>query len=212
MIVCIENIELMLTNYKKIWLFPFFLIWLTCTNPFSLREAEPPLDISGSDQRLQLQLNPDSLMFKMQLAFKEKDNQLYQDLFARESIDSVSYTFKAGYYYLDRLNNWTLQDEFGYFDNLIKDKNILTLQLELNKSKEWVTVSNDPDSLQSQYFYKITLKENNIVQVYSGDALFKIYRASDSYYRIYYWEDIINSANEADSSWSALKARFRINE
>jgi hypothetical protein len=189
------------------------MVFLSCTNPFQLRDAEEP-DITPIDNsRFFYQLNPDSLIFKMELAFQQKDNQYYEDLFPGLGSDSVLFRFEPVPFFLDRLSNWTLTDEIGYFENLVKSTNIQSLSLSMKKIQEWITVQENPDTLQAQFEYNIELTVSpNLKRNYRGTAFFKIYRGSDSYYRIFYWKDLPLSDTESDSSWSALKAEYRINE
>ncbi|GAB4188179.1 MAG: hypothetical protein Kow00108_24900 [Calditrichia bacterium] len=197
---------------KYIYIFTAVLLFgLSCTNPFSLRDPEAPGG-NSNDQRLELQLNPDSLMSKLKLAFLEKNNQLYSDLFASGVIDSVYFMFKPTAYWTERFVNWDYTDETIYFDNMVKQKSIGSISIKMASKTEWFTFTTSPDSLQARYEYHIQIQENNSYSHYRGESIFKIYRANDSYYRIYYWEDLVLNDQSSDSTWSALKTRFRINE
>lgn len=185
-------------------LWSIIILAVACTNPFSTREAEKP-DIP-QNQDLTLQLDPDSLIKKMELAFSQKQKESYADLFIDDQPGSISFTFLPQQTYLDLLSNWTLLDEEDYFNHILQS-DVISLKLDMNRIVDWLPVSDNPDTLQASYNYSIQLNFNDHSENYVGESLFKIVK--EQYYYIFSWTDYAFNDASTDSTWSKLKYDYR---
>ncbi|RMG64877.1 MAG: hypothetical protein D6715_09050, partial [Calditrichaeota bacterium] len=92
---------------------------LACTNPFSVRSAQPPRASNQPQDTNRLQTDPDSLFKKLQLAFQTRNINFYRECLADSNQVGRDFRFIPEQNERDRLRGWTLQDEFTYFSNLI---------------------------------------------------------------------------------------------
>ena len=184
---------------------------LHCTNPFSTRTPEEPDLGSGtgiSDNSLQT--DPNRILEKIQQSFEMKDSRAYRACFADVSLIGVGFSFIAEDTEMPRLTDWTLDDEELYFNNLISSATVDFAVIPENPIP--TPVSNSPDTLQLDYEYIITarqLRANS--ERYKGRSIMRILKSSDELWYIYEWHDLrVSRDSQTDSTWSTLKANFRI--
>jgi hypothetical protein len=181
----------------------FVILFLSCTNPFSTRNPEEPTNRPQLVSNLQN--NPDSLLVKLQHAFRDENINFYMDCLA----DS-HYTFIPEQNEAPRIPQWTLQDEFNYFNRLINNNDIKKIILQIYNVQTWNLIGASQDTLQSQFNYEIEVNiKANEREIYQGESIFKIFRSQQSLWYIYYWEDLENNSDETDSTWSTLKVNYR---
>ncbi len=184
---------------------------LHCTNPFSTRSPEEPDLGSGtgiSDNSLQT--DPNRILEKIQQAFEMKDSRAYRACFADASLIGVEFSFIAEDTEMPRLTNWTLDDEERYFNNLVSITSVDFLVSPENPIP--TPVSNSPDTLQLDYEYLITTKQLRAnSERYKGRSIMRILKFTDELWYIYEWHDLrVSRDSQTDSTWSTLKANFRI--
>jgi len=196
----------------------FYIIFITCaavlsqcTNPFSTRTPEEPDLRRGtgiSDNSLQT--DPNRILEKIEQAFEMKDSRAYRACFADKSLVGVEFSFIAEDTELPRLPDWTLDDEERYFNNLVSSATVDFAVIP--ESPIPTPVSNSPDTLQLDYEYVISvaqLRASN--ERYTGRSIMRILKAPDELWYIYEWHDLrVSRASQTDSTWSTLKANFRI--
>ena len=181
--------------------------FLRCTNPFTTRDAEKPGQDFTNSQSLTMQLEPDSLIKKMETAFLLREKTYYTELFTTNTIAGQQrFTFipqennNTGYF-----DQWDLTDEQKYFSDIVDNPGLVSLSLNLSPNPAesgWVQINDESaDSLRGSFYYTITVNITNEVRRYSGEARFKIIK--DQYYTIYHWQDL--AVTNYDSTWSTLK-------
>ncbi len=189
------------------WWILAMLFWGGCTNPFHTRSAETP-DSSSDGLLLAMQLEPDSLMRKMELAFERKEPQYYNELFYDSYAGTGEYTFVPQELYQEVLTGWSKEDENIYFSNIIIQPDLVSVSLELNKKTDWIPVFDNPDSLEATYNYSVRLKYAADIRYYSGQSVFRVVKEQNYY--LYYWKDLALTESNPDSTWSSLKYKFRV--
>ena len=191
----------------SLFLFYLGIIALNCTNPFSTRKAAIPEQNFNNSQLLTMQLEPDSLIKKMEMAFSLQNKTYYNELFTPNSIDGENlFTFlpqeinNTGYF-----DNWGIIEEQKYFSDIVDNTGLLSLSLKLNRNPaepDWTPVNiGSTDSLRCSFYYDIKINISGNIKYYSGEAKFEI--AKEQYYTIYFWQDL--AITNLDSTWSTLK-------
>lgn len=182
-----------------------------CTNPFSTRTPEEPDLGNGtgiSDNSLQT--DPNRVLEKIEQAFEMKDSRAYRACFADESFIGIGFSFIAEDTEMPRLTDWTLDDEERYFNNLVSSATVDFAVIP--ESPIPTPVSNSPDTLQLDYEYVISVTQLRAsIERYKGRSIMRILKAPDELWYIYEWHDLrVSRASQSDSTWSTLKANFRI--
>lgn len=185
------------------------LLW-ACTNPFTVRDAQPPRASNQPQDTNRLQTDPDSLFKKLQLAFETRNINFYRECLADSNQVGRTFRFVPEQNERDRLRGWSLQDESTYFSNLINQADLKSIQLTLSDKVSSGAPVSTTDTLQFQYRYKIELRFSNRREVYRGRANFDVLRSPLSLWYIFRWEDLPLSGEHSDSTWSTLKAIYRI--
>ncbi|RMF61933.1 MAG: hypothetical protein D6748_00570 [Calditrichaeota bacterium] len=197
---------------KYIWmtLILFFFLFSSCTNPFSTRIPDEP-DL-GSDPigTRSLQTNPDSLLSKIQLAFRNRDPQSYAECLADSLNLGTAFSFKPEKDEAYRFFNWQREDEIIYFTNFVNTQDLLTLNITYSEVNPWTTISaTTQDTLQTSFSYQILAKFRTKSEYYQGRTILRIFKSSAELWYIYQWEDFKLRSAATDSTWSTLKANYR---
>ncbi|MEN8193407.1 MAG: hypothetical protein ABFS12_11365 [Bacteroidota bacterium] len=146
----------------------------------------------------------DILFSNLKNSLQEKVLENYMACFVDQSFIGVPFVFYASSDAIAKfptLNDWNLDSERQYFNNLInsttpKTPIILNLQNEIKNAMG--------DSAVFQYDYILTLSptNENIPSVFKGNLKFFIYLDSRNQWAIGRWEDI---ALDENPTWSELK-------
>ncbi len=193
---------------KKIW-YIFLVFLVACTNPFTTRTPEKPTSSPGVKPANSLQTSPDSLFSKLKYAFRDRNVNYYLECLADVNTTHLPFTFVPQQNESYRLVAWTRQDEYNYFNRLISNKELDHITLQIYNLRPWNTVGASQDTLQTRFNYEIKLDFKTRREYYRGESVFKILRSDQSLWYIFYWEDLALTADQADSTWSTLKANYR---
>ncbi|MBN1407437.1 MAG: hypothetical protein JW956_06600, partial [Calditrichaceae bacterium] len=102
-------------RFQKYLLF-IMLLFTYCTNPFSTRDPEKP--DSGSEV-YDNTTQPEIVMENLIKAIQEKKVNEYKKVFASETLGHT-FTFEPEPSLVENfINNWTIQEEESYFNNLV---------------------------------------------------------------------------------------------
>ncbi len=186
-----------------------FLFW-KCTNPFSIRTAEPPILTGEKQLSKNLQNHPDSLLAKLRYAFLQKNSIYYQECLADSQEVGKNFVFVPEKNESFRFTNWSRQDEINYFSNLINQNDLDRIEIEFYDHAEWNAAPTSTDTLSTQFAYRINLIFRKRVETYQGRTVMKILRSTLSQWYIYHWEDF-HPGREEQATWSTLKADYRYN-
>ncbi len=180
-----------------------------CTNPFTTRTPEAPEGDNTLSRNLQT--DPNTILTKIQQSFQQRDTQNYFDCLA----DTVQ--FRNGFNFVpeqaeaDRLNNWQREEERTYFFNLINADELDRLQVDILEQTFPAPVTTSPDTLEMDFAYLITVKFRTKTERYQGRSILKILKSTGELWFVYEWLDLQDTDGDvSDSTWSTLKANYRI--
>jgi len=196
---------------KKIASYFIFLGLLVsgCTNPFSLRTPEPPILDSGQNV-LNLQSDPDSLLKKMIVAFKERNSTYYLETLASPETTGRTFVFVPEKSESYRFSGWNRTEEGNYFFNLINQPDLKGLTLRLFNPESWRQAPTSVDTLSTNISYEIVVQKITHTERYVGRAAFTVIRNSFSQWYIWRWEDFKLRDEQTENTWSTLKANYRV--
>jgi hypothetical protein len=189
---------------------------LTCTNPFSTREPEPP-DTTGNIQGFEDARDTDQLLNNFERAIEEKNITEYINCFANPDVGhqkSFRFVPEPGLvdYFLDP---WSLRDEENYFRKMTEEQRVDFPRLTFNTLDEPVfqplNLAAPDDSMETNIFrYQLTVAEVDTQKIYTGQMKLRVFqsRSTDSNWYIYHWNDYAIDEN-FESSWSFLKFENR---
>ncbi len=185
-------------------------VLLYCTNPFSTREPEPP-DFGNDFPRSLLQTDPDSVLSKIQRAFRTRNAQMYKECLAAPEITDTLFRFIPERDEAPRLLNWTLEDEFTYFTNLANDEDVKSVNIDFTERKSFTEVPSRPDLREGPFNYRIILLLNSDPnpQIYRGRSNLRLIKASNELWYIFEWQDFKIEGENSGNTWSTLKANYR---
>ncbi len=171
---------------------------------FSTREPELPTAASNSQIPAS---TPDILFgnFKTSIEAKILDN--YLSCFADPSFSTKKFAFvasAAAAVQFPVLNNWGIEAERQYFNNL-KTISLAGNSITLSLTNKVNTPLGDSSIYQVDYALNVITKDQSITGDYKGTAQFKIYLDRRNQWVIGTWEDIRKSEQK---SWSDLKGRL----
>ncbi len=181
---------------------------MACANPFSTRSPETP-NLGNDVSDNSLQTDPNRILEKIQQSFDLKDARSYRACFAEVALVGQAYLYISENSEAARLINWGVDDEENYFFNLTSDGDVV---LQFTPEKPLPTpVSTSPDTLQLDFEYEIAVIFQQRAEHYRGRSVLKIFKAGDERWYIFEWRDLLKqSSTIADSSWSTLRANYRI--
>lgn len=191
------------------------LLLLGCTNPFSVRNAEPP-DITSDSEFYSDATHPDTVFSNFKKSIENRNIPAYMNVFISNVFtEPHAFHFEPEQYFQnDFIQKWTREDEQNYFSRL---KNAGTgdfpkLNLLFNNKLELrpLVSGSDNDSLQTnslEYQFEVNFGDSLIT--YSGVADFKLFKSQNNQlWYIYYWRD--NAINkEYQSTWTYLKTQYK---
>lgn len=171
---------------KKICFILTAVFLLGCTNPFSTRTPEKPASNQQPQAVNSLQTNPDSLLAKMQYAFRDKNVNYYLECLADADIVQTRFVFVPQQNESYRLNAWSRQDEYNYFNRLTNNNAIQTIILQIFNVRDWTLIGAGQDTMQTRFDYEIELNFKTRREYYRGQSIFKIVRSAQSLWYVSY--------------------------
>ena len=179
-----------------------------CANPFSTRTPEEPDLDSTQPTSFNLQNDPNTLLAKIQQTYEFKDSKSYKDCFANQAIVPGGFLFIPDQNEASRLANWTLEDEERYFTNLV---NKFEVTFDFNPDEAVPQpIPGTSDTMLLEFDYTITASaERQQPERYQGRSIMRLLKTPQEIWFIYRWIDL-QEVSVSDSTWSTLKANFRI--
>ena len=183
----------------------FILLICQCTNPFNARTPEPP-DIGTRAVNFGVQTSPDSLMAKLQRAFRPDGATAYIECIS----DSFEYIPEQDA--LDRLRLWTRSSEEQYFRSFINAENLQQATLEYIDVGLLLTPDPvSPNIFKAEFNYAIVAEFNQSTRRYQGRSIMSIVKSENTeLWFIRRWEDFKIDAGQADNTWSTLRAEYQL--
>ena len=168
-------------------------------------DTRTPEKPSDSQNSYTAATTPEILFQNLKDSFKDKVVENYLACFVDTLTLDKDYIFipaaNASSQY-PILNNWNLNAEKQYFNNL-KVSTSENAPITLNLTSESKNLLGD--SAVFQYDYELTVNTEGSENVYSGISTFKILQDSRNQWVIVEWED---SKNEDKPTWSKLKGEY----
>ena len=179
-----------------------------CTNPFSTRTPEDPDLSSTQPTSFNLQNDPNTLLAKIQQTYEFKDSKSYKDCFANPSVFPGGFLFIPDQNEASRLTNWILDDEERYFTNLVNKFDVV---FDFNPEQAVPQpIPGTSDTMLLEFDYIITASDGILgTERYEGRSVMRLLKTPQEIWFIYRWLDL-QEASKSDSTWSTLKANFRI--
>ncbi len=181
---------------------------MACENPFATRKPEPP--VTSQSSWIQ-PTSPNYVLINLKNAIEEKNKTNYLRCLADTSVSSKEFRYipesavaaaNPGVF-----NRWNKEAEANYINQLYsylpKDSSIT---VTFNRYREDNTLQDSLITIQN-YVLKMhdRCDEDNCLQVFAGQAEFRMIRTQDDLWYIFNWNDTSTS----DSlTWSDHKARF----
>jgi len=185
------------------------LFIISCTNPFSVRDAEPPDILNNSDTYERPTLS-ETVLTNLRYALTQKNSTNYEKCFVDEN-NSSNFVYK--FLHDQRIegslfNDWSLTDEIQYFSNINKSDTLKSINLSFSDSLKFRPVLTHPDSVLTNFNYDLLLVFKESSFLYKGQSTIKLVKDNNSLWAIYFWEDRPTIDNY-ENSWSKLKLKFR---
>lgn len=180
----------------------FALLTFQACDIFDSREPESPSETKSS---YRVPVEPSDVIENLKNSFKDKNSNDY-----RKNFSSGSPLVDRNFYFVPSSNvltvfptDWTLAEEFQYFNNLVI-RVPETIPIQLTFSQEEYELQADSAIYSAAYSISVPV-QNSIPVIYEGNLRFIMTTDINSAWVIYYWEDI---ANQTIKSWSNLKVEF----
>jgi hypothetical protein len=174
---------------------------VTSCDLFTTRSPEEP---AGTSSGVVSAYDPETLFENMQSALEDGIVENYMACFVDDSYLNVDYVFtpaSGAITNYPNLNNWNLQAEKEYFNDLISK-----LKSGTDISFDYTITQKDYNQVYYEYVvdYTISFQSSSLSGDYQGTSRFKIYKDSRSQCVIVEWQDI---KKDNYDSWSDLKGR-----
>jgi hypothetical protein len=194
---------------KRVNVIILFVLAAGCENPFTTREPEPPEQNSSN---FIPPTTPEIVFANLKIAIQERNVENYIRSFVDTSRSSKSFTLipdqgvaatNPGIF-----QNWRLEDERRYITQLLQvtpSDSIRNLRfIEESRSE---TASTASFTQSYELILRHTRQTSNIPTEFRGQSRFMLEKDQSGDWAIYRWEDF--ATNDADPSWSELKAFFQ---
>ena len=184
------------------------IIFMSCTNPFTTREAEIP-SISDRSDIFDPPVAANIVLSNFRYSLIQKNISNYMRCFVDPELAYLlTYRFVPDpTSEIDKFRDWDLQSEQNYITTVFSQSN--DLSLEYIEQPQFSNISQSEDSVVTDFFrYDLRVNFDNGPQIYSGLARMKLVKNVNAMWSIYYWEDISETGNN-QQSWSYLKANFK---
>lgn len=183
------------------------LLVSSCTNPFTVRDAEPPTDNSDTFENPTL---AETVLLNLRFAMMQENVTNYEQCFIGDHNSSNhKYRFiNDPRIENERFKNWTANDEKQYLSTIINSDSLKSISLTYLDSLSYKSISTVPDSVWTSFNYYLGITFNDSTYKYKGHSKIKLVKDENSLWSIYYWEDIPNAENYLNT-WSILKLKFQ---
>jgi hypothetical protein len=195
--------------HSKIFLI-IVLFSMSCTNPFSVRNAEQP-NISDNSDTFENPTLSETVLTNLRYAIIQENVSNYERCFV-DANDSSIHKFK--FIHDQRIENvrfedWSLNDEKQYLSTIINSDTLKSINLTYSNLLPHQPITTQLDSVWTGFDYYISVTFNESFFDYKGQSIIKLVNnKNNGTWAIYYWEDL-PAADNYENSWSILKLKFR---
>jgi hypothetical protein len=195
-------------NIKNI-IVSFTIFCISCTNPFAVREPEPPSPTENSDT-YERPTRSETVLLNLRFALIQENIGNYEKCFV-DANNSTNFTYR--FLHDQRIESgllmdWSLIDEIQYLSNIINGDSLRSINLNYLDSLSYKSISTFPDSVWTSFDYELVVSFTDSSYLYKGQSIIKLVKDMNSLWSIYYWEDRPSGDNYSNS-WSFLKMKFR---
>jgi hypothetical protein len=178
------------------------ILYLSGCDFFDTRNPESPTN-TKSDYRVPVE--PSDVIQNIISAFKDRNANDYKKNFASGPplINREFFFVPSGNVLTSFPENWTVNQEFQYFNNLIT-RTSQDIPINLTFSNELYDLRVDSAIYSADYSISVPVT-NSEPKIYSGSLKFTMMTDINSAWTIYFWEDIARSGAK---SWSELKIEY----
>ena len=184
------------------------LIIISCTNPFSVRDAELP-DISDNSDIFENPTLSETVLSNLRYAMTQENVSNYERCFV-DANNSSNYKFRFIHdqrIVSERFEGWTLNDERQYLSTIINADTLKSINLTYSNLLSHQQISTHPDSVWTGFEYYISINFDDSFFDYKGQSIVKLVKDVNGTWSIYYWEDLPATDND-ENSWSRLKLKY----
>ena len=194
---------------KVVTIFAILLVFvISCTNPFSVRNAEEPKIIDDSDT-FETPLSHEKVLTNLLFAINEQNPVNYKKCFVNNAAQtSFIYRFIHDLNIESGLLDWDVNKESQYLENLIATDSLRSINLVYSNTLIYNNITTSIDSVRTEIDYLLTVSFRNSTIVYQGQSTIKLIKDQVSLWYIYYWEDR-PAVNSPYKTWSFLKQEYQ---
>lgn len=186
------------------------LIIISCTNPFSVRDAEPP-DISDNSDTFENPTLSETVLSNLRYAMIQENVSNYERCFV-DANNSSNHKYKFIHdqrIVNERFEDWALDDEIRYLSTIINSDTLKSINLAYSNLLSPQQITTHPDSVWASFDYYISITFDDSFFDYKGQSIVKLVKENaKGTWAIYYWEDL-PAIDNYENSWSILKLKFR---
>jgi hypothetical protein len=187
---------------KIIFILILLISILESCDIFDTRNPEPP---GNPRSNYTTPVVPKDVIDNLKNSFSDKNANNYKKNFSTGApLVSSNFNFIPSGNVLSIFpNEWDVDTEFQYFNNLIT-RTSQDLPIVLSFSNESYDIRADSAIYSAEYFLSVP-DPNSSSKIYDGNLKFIMKTDINNTWVIYYWEDIAKSGS---MSWSELKIEF----
>ena len=186
----------------------FLLILFSCTNPFTVREAEQPQSTDNSDT-FETPLSHEKVLTNLLYAMNQQNPVNYKKCFVNnDSQTSFIFRFIHDINIETGLLNWDVNKEGQYLENLVANDSLRSINLVFSNNIVYNNITTSIDSVSTEVDYILTVSFRSSTKVYQGQSTIKLVKDLVSLWYIYFWEDR-PAINSAYKTWSFLKQEYQ---
>lgn len=195
----------------RIWLvFLFFVLSLTCENPFTTREPEPPDQQNPSS--FVSPSEPERVFINLQLAFQERNVENYMRSFVDSTRSGRRFEFVPDQGVATTqpgtFSNWNLDAERRYLVQLFQATSVDSVtNLSFSEDSRTETAMTATITQNYTLIVRHSRQSQNFGTEIRGQSRFLLESNDTGDWAIYRWEDF--KTFEANPSWTELKAFFQ---
>jgi hypothetical protein len=169
---------------------------------FQVRDPQNPKEPKSS---YRVPVEPKDVIQNLINSFSDKNSNDYKKNFSTglPLVNRDFYFVPSGNVLSNFPSNWTVNEEFQYFNNLIT-RTPQNIPITLLFSDEEFDIRTDSSIYSAKYFLTVPVA-NSESKIFKGSLKLTMKTDINAAWVIYFWEDI---AEQDSKSWSELKIEF----
>ena len=178
------------------------LITAVSCDLFQVRDPQDPNETKSS---YRVPVEPKDVIRNLINSFGDRNSNDYKMNFSTglPLVDRDFYFVPSGNVLSNFPTNWTVNEEFQYFNNIMT-RTPQNVPITLLFSDEEYDIRADSSIYSAKYFLSVPVL-NSEPMIFNGSLKFSMTRDRNATWIIYFWEDI---AEQDSKSWSELKIEF----